>query len=98
LTFTTLIVANVGLILTNRSWSRTTLVSLRTPNPVLWWVVGGVTAFLACVLYFPFLRDLFHFSVLHPDDLLLCLAGRGKHPLVRGPQTGPEQAVSPYPC
>ena len=31
--------------------------------------------FLGLVLYVPFLRDLFHFSTLHPDDLALCLAG-----------------------
>src|SRR5262249_8340764 len=51
LCFTTLIVANLGLILTNRSWSRTTLATLRSPNPALWWVVGGTLAFLAVVLY-----------------------------------------------
>ena len=32
LSFTTLIVANFGLILANRSWSRTVLATLRTPN------------------------------------------------------------------
>jgi Ca2+-transporting ATPase len=74
LSFTTLIVANLGLILANRSWSRTILASFRTPNPFLWWVVGGAVVFLGCVLYVPFLRDLFRFSTLHPDDLLLCLA------------------------
>jgi Ca2+-transporting ATPase len=74
LSFTTLVVANLGLILADRSWSRTILASFRTPNPALWWVVGGALALLGCVLYVPFLRDLFRFSTLHPDDLLLCLA------------------------
>jgi Ca2+-transporting ATPase len=41
----------------------------------LWWVIGGTTFFLGLVLYVPFLRDLFHFSTLHPDDLALCFAG-----------------------
>ncbi len=72
--FTTLVVANLGLILANRSWSRTILATLRTPNPALWWVFGGTLLFLGLVLYVPFLRDLFHFSTLHPDDLALCLA------------------------
>jgi Ca2+-transporting ATPase len=72
--FTTLIVANLGLILADRSWSRTIVAGFRTPNPFLWWVVGGAVVFLGCVLYVPFLRDLFRFSTLHPDDLLLCLA------------------------
>ena len=72
--FTTLVVANLGLIFANRSWSRTILSTLRTPNLALWWVFGGTLFLLALVLYVPFLRDLFHFSVLHPDDLALCLA------------------------
>jgi P-type Ca2+ transporter type 2C len=73
LTFTTLIVANLGLIFTNRSWSASARASLRTPNRALWWVVGGASAALGLVLYVPFLRDLFRFAVLHPDDLALCL-------------------------
>jgi Ca2+-transporting ATPase len=73
LTFTTLIVANLGLILTNRSWSRTILATLRDPNPALWLVVVGALAFLGAVLYVPLLRELFRFAVLHPIDLALCL-------------------------
>ncbi len=74
LTFTTLIVANLGLILVNRSWSRTVWQTLGSPNMALWWVVGGAVLFLGLVLYVPFLKDLFHFSTLHPIDLLICLA------------------------
>ena len=74
LTFTALIVANLGLILANRSWSRTIVETLRLPNPALWWVFGGALAFLGLVLYVPFLRRLFHFATLHPVDLAICLA------------------------
>ena len=77
LTFTTLIIANLGLILANRSWSRTILENLRTPNPAMWCIFGGATVFLLTVLYVPFFRDLFHFATLHPNDLLLCLATGG---------------------
>ena len=77
LTFTTLIIANLGLILANRSWSRTILENLRTPNPAMWCVFGAATVFLLTVLYVPFFRDLFHFATLHPNDLLLCLATGG---------------------
>jgi len=73
LTFTTLILANLGLILADRSWSRSALGNLRTPNPAMWWVFAGATTFLLAVLYVPFLRNLFRFSTLHPNDLLLCL-------------------------
>lgn len=72
LTFTTLIFANLGLILTNRSWSRTILETLSTPNAALWWVIGGALVFLGAVLYVPFLRDLFRFSFLHFIDLAIC--------------------------
>ncbi|MDM7911538.1 MAG: cation-translocating P-type ATPase [Methanotrichaceae archaeon] len=72
LTFTTLIVANLGLILTNRSWSRTILETLSTPNAALWWVIGGALVFLGAVLYVPSLRDLFGFAFLHSIDLAIC--------------------------
>jgi len=75
LSFTTLVVANLGLIFANRSWSRTIWSTLRTPNPALWFVLGGTLIFLGLVLYVPFLRDVFHFSTLHPDDIAICLAG-----------------------
>jgi len=74
LAFTTLIVANLALILTNRSWSRTIVQSLRSRNAALAWVLGGAVAFLALVLSLPFLRDLFRFSKLHVNDLAICLA------------------------
>jgi Ca2+-transporting ATPase len=74
LTFTTLIIANLGLIMTNRSWTRTIMDTLRSPNPALWWVIGGALAFLGLVLYVPFLRNLFHFAFMHTVDILICLA------------------------
>lgn len=72
LTYTTLIIANLGLILTNRSWSRTIMDTMSTPNPALWWVMGGALVFLAAVLYNPFLRELFGFAYLHPIDIAIC--------------------------
>ncbi|HEX7712916.1 MAG TPA: cation-translocating P-type ATPase [Bacillota bacterium] len=72
-TFATLIVANLGLILTNRSWSQTIFKSLRTPNTALWWVTGGAVFFLGLVLNVPFLRSLFRFAPLHAGDLAICL-------------------------
>ncbi|MBI5099340.1 MAG: cation-translocating P-type ATPase [Nitrospirae bacterium] len=74
LSFTTLIIANLGLILTNRSRSRTILSTLRSPNAALWWVMAGAIFFLCMVLYIPVLRDMFHFSTLHPIDLAISLA------------------------
>jgi P-type Ca2+ transporter type 2C len=75
LTFTTLIFANLGLILSEGSTSRLSLRILKSPNPALWWVIGGGVFFMAIVLYVPFLRDLFSFSFLHPIDLAICFGG-----------------------
>jgi Ca2+-transporting ATPase len=72
LTFTTLVIANLCMILTNRSRSRGFLSILRTPNPAVWWVIGSTLTFLTLALYVPFLRTLFHFSTLHPNDIALC--------------------------
>jgi len=72
LTFTSLVMANVGLIVTNRSWSRNVFAILRTPNAAMWWVAGSALAFLGLVLYVPLLRALFHFSTLHFNDIALC--------------------------
>jgi P-type Ca2+ transporter type 2C len=75
LTFTTLILANLGLILSESSSSRLSLRIFKSPNPTLWWTIGGGIFFLAIVLYIPFLRDLFSFSFLHSIDLAICLGG-----------------------
>ena len=76
LSFTTLIIANLALILTNRSWSMTIFETLRSPNKALWYVIGGALLFLGLVLYAEPLRNLFGFSILHANDLLICaLAG-----------------------
>gem|GEM_PF-1998718 len=74
LTFTTLVVANLALIFTNRSWSRTIVHTLRSPNAALWWSALGTIAFLGLVLYVPFLKVFFRFSTLHAGDLAICLA------------------------
>jgi Ca2+-transporting ATPase len=73
LTFTTLVVANLALIFTNRSWGRTILTTVRLPNPSLWWVIGGTVGFLGLVIFVPSLRELFRFAVLHPVDLAVCV-------------------------
>jgi Ca2+-transporting ATPase len=74
LTFTTLIIANLCLIFANRSWTRTILATLHTPNRALWWVSGGALCFLGLTLNTPFLRSLFHITRLHAVDMAICLA------------------------
>jgi Ca2+-transporting ATPase len=62
LTFAALVVANIALILTNRSWTRTILSMVKVANNAVW-----------LVLYVPVLRNLFHFGQLHFTDLIICL-------------------------
>lgn len=72
--FTTLVIANLGLILANRSRTRPIAATLGRRNAALWWVVGGTVLLLGLVLYVPVVRDLFAFSQLSPLELALCLA------------------------
>jgi Ca2+-transporting ATPase len=73
LTFGTLVVAFVVIILVNRSWTRSLLAMLRVPNAALTWVVIGTAGFLAVVLFIPFAQRLFRFAPLHATDLFLSL-------------------------
>lgn len=73
LAFTTLVIANLGLILSNRFWSKNVLASLRYKNTSLSIIIAATLAILTLVIYVPFLRELFHFGTLHPNDLVICL-------------------------
>jgi Ca2+-transporting ATPase len=73
LSFAALVLSNLGLILTNKSWSESTWVSLRRRNPALLWVVIGSPTFLGLSLYVPVMSRLFHFGRLHLADLLIAV-------------------------
>jgi Ca2+-transporting ATPase len=74
LTFLTLVVANVALIFTNRSWTRTIADSLRESNPALWWVTGGAAALLALLIFVTPIRNAFRFATLSGRQLVVCCA------------------------
>jgi Ca2+-transporting ATPase len=67
--FVCLVFSNLGLILANRSLTKTILATLKIPNRALYWVSGAALGFLTLVLAVPFLRDLFHFAPLHRTEL-----------------------------
>ncbi|MDH3438637.1 MAG: cation-translocating P-type ATPase [Betaproteobacteria bacterium] len=71
--FATIVLGNVGLILGNRSGTRSILAMLRSPNPALWWVISGALGGMAAALYLPQMRELFRFAPLTGKDLLLCV-------------------------
>jgi Ca2+-transporting ATPase len=72
--FTTLVVANLALIFSNRSRSGELLASITAPNPILWIVTGVALGLLALALYLPFLTDIFRFAPLPPDELAAAFA------------------------
>jgi P-type Ca2+ transporter type 2C len=73
LAFTALIIANLGLILANRSWSQTIATMLRVRNRALWWVASAALVFLVIILSVPAAREVFRFSPVHVDDLVICV-------------------------
>lgn len=72
LSFATLIVANMALIVTNRSWSQTFWRTLRTPNPTFWWLMAGTALMLVLVLGTAPLRTLFSFGPVTVSEIAWC--------------------------
>ncbi len=75
LSFVTVVVANIALIFTNRSWTESIVAISRKPNKAFWLVSAGTVFFLAAVLFLPGLRSLFQFAPVSPGFLLLCILG-----------------------
>ena len=73
LTFATLVIGNLGLILVNRSWRHSLLNILDIRNPAFWWVAGGAFGFLLLTLSLPALRSVFHFAAISPQQFMLSL-------------------------
>jgi len=73
LTFVTLIVSNIAVILSNRSWTLNIFKILFTPNKAVKWVVGGAVLFLILILNIPFLIDLFQFEKIGIIEMLSCI-------------------------
>lgn len=64
--FTTLVLANLALILINRADGSQLKASLRQPNALLWIVVGAALGLLVLILYLPPLASVFQFAFLPP--------------------------------
>jgi Ca2+-transporting ATPase len=76
LSFTTIVIANLSLILTNRSWKEAIRTTLGRPNRALVWVFALTITCLLLVIFTQALQDLFRFSPVPLTDLLVC-AGAG---------------------
>jgi P-type Ca2+ transporter type 2C len=75
MTFTTLMIANLAVILTNRSWTDHIFKIIATPNKAVIWVIGGAISFLALILNTPFFLDLFQFEKLAWLNIIICCSG-----------------------
>lgn len=73
MSFLTLIVANVAIILSNRSWTTNIFQILLTPNKTVKWIVGSAVAFLILILNIPFLMNLFLFEKILIMNALICI-------------------------
>ena len=71
--FATIVLGNLGLILANRSQTRSLVATLRLPNSALYWVIGGTLAGLLATLYVPYLGQLFRLVPPAVGDLGICL-------------------------
>jgi Ca2+-transporting ATPase len=71
LTFATLVISNLTLIVANLSWSQNMIKTIFSGNKALRYVLAGALSGLLLVLYVPFLRNMFRFSLLHSSDLLI---------------------------
>ena len=74
LTFFSLVLSIISLILVNRSFSTSLVAAFRRPNPALAWILLAVTAILGLSFLWPTASALFRFGPLHADDLALTLA------------------------
>lgn len=75
LAFLTVVLCNLGMILCNRSLTRSSVSMLREKNAAFKWVMTGTTAVMCLVLTIPSLKSLFRFGTVSLSDLLLALVG-----------------------
>ena len=74
-TFATLVLGNLALILVNRSWRLPVYRALRDRrNPALPWVVGGAIVLLVVLLGLPWTREAFDLGAIRALDWLVAVA------------------------
>ena len=73
MTFSSLIMSNIGLTLVSRSTRKSFLQTLKKPNPVLWIVLSITICILTAALSIPAIRSFMQFSSLSGVQLGQCL-------------------------
>jgi len=72
MSFISLIVSNIAVILTNRSWTNNIFKIIATPNKAVLWVTGGAVFFMIMILNIPFFLKLFQFQKLQIINIAIC--------------------------
>jgi Ca2+-transporting ATPase len=73
MTFLAIVLSNLLLILTNLSWSKNFIRTLKHGTTALWIVLLTVLFALGFVLYVPFFINIFHFAALTFLEILIVL-------------------------
>jgi Ca2+-transporting ATPase len=74
LTFATLVIGNLSLILVNRSWRLSILRAfVQRSNRTLYWILAVASTMLTILLVTPGLRQVFHFGAIRPAEGLIAL-------------------------
>ena len=74
MSFVTLIVANISVIMSNRSWTRNIFEVAIIRNKAAGWVIGGAILFMILIMNIPFFLQLFLFEKVGITDSLICIA------------------------
>jgi len=77
MTFTTIVLANLLLILTNRSWSETVISTIRTSNTAMRWVFVWTLLSLGLIMAVPALSVLFRFELVSAGGFVTCVLAAG---------------------
>lgn len=73
ITFAAVVTGNLGFIFLNRSLNGNIARTLRSPNPMLWWVCAAASVMLLLVFTVPSLRHLFYFGDPQLTHLLMSI-------------------------
>ncbi|MCJ7698244.1 MAG: cation-translocating P-type ATPase C-terminal domain-containing protein, partial [Thermoplasmata archaeon] len=71
LSFITLVIANIMLIVVNLSGSRSLATTVKSKNKAFWLVFFVAMLSLLMILWIPFLQNLFHFSSITLIDFFI---------------------------
>ncbi len=71
ITFTAIVVGNLGFIFLNRSLVGDLSHTVFSPNPIIWWVCGITVCVMTLIFSAPYLRQLFYFGKPDVSHVLL---------------------------